>query len=459
MKIKARLSERMHLVIIGNGITGTTVARLVRKKKDWDITIISSESKHFYSRTALMYIYMGHMKYEHTKPYEDHFWEKNRIFLMQDHVESIDFNARMLNLRSGEFVQYDKLVIATGSKPNMFGWPGQDLNGVQGLYSLQDLEKMEKYSAGAKRAVVVGGGLIGVEAAEMLHSRHIPVTFLVREKNYWDNVLPEEEACLINREIRSNGIDLRLKTELREILGDEQGKVRAVVTGSGEEIECDLVMLTAGVRPNIGFLEESELNTNRGVLVDHYFKTNIEHVFAAGDCAQFTDAAPGDPAVEALWYTGKLQATALARLLCGGEHPYDRSVWFNSAKFFDIEYQTYGRVPNVLPDNQQTFYWEHESGRKCMRINSDKQSGAVVGCNVFGIRIRQVVFEKWIMEKRGLEYVLEHLGEALFDSEFEYNPHPHILKQYNEQAAAGNALKIRSKRGLRHLFQFRRTKA
>ena len=95
-------------------------------------------------------------------------------------------------------MSFDKLVIATGSKPNKFGWPGQDLNRVQGMYSYQDLEGMEAASKDLKQAVIVGGGLIGIEMAEMFHSRHIPVTFLVREKSYWDNVLPaEESACLL----------------------------------------------------------------------------------------------------------------------------------------------------------------------------------------------------------------------------------------------------------------------
>lgn len=183
----------MHLVIIGNGITGTTVARYVRKVKDWDITIISSETKYFFSRTALMYIYMGHMKYEHTKPYEDHFWDKNDLNLVYDHVTDINSDARELELRDGDAISYDKLVIATGSKPNKFGWEGQNLEGVQGLYSYQDLQRMEKNTKDIDRAVIVGGGLIGIEVAEMLHTRDIPTTFLVRETNYWDNALPTDE--------------------------------------------------------------------------------------------------------------------------------------------------------------------------------------------------------------------------------------------------------------------------
>ena len=178
-----------HIVIIGNGISGITTARHIRKLSDDKITIISSETAHFFSRTALMYIYMGHMKFEHTKPYEDHFWIKNRIDLILEHVKSIDTDSKTLTFSNNNTLGYDILVLATGSKPNKFGWPGQDLKGVQGLYSFQDLETMEEYTSNIKRAIIVGGGLIGVEMAEMLLSRQIPVTFLVRENRFWGGVL------------------------------------------------------------------------------------------------------------------------------------------------------------------------------------------------------------------------------------------------------------------------------
>ena len=227
-----------HLVIIGNGITGTTVARQVRKRSDMKISMISSESRYFFSRTALMYIYMGHMKFEHTKPYEDWFWEENDIDLIYDHVSAIDTDAKQLSLKEGGPLSYDQLVIATGSKSNMFGWPGQDLPGVQGLYSLQDLELMEANTKNIERAVIVGGGLIGIETAEMLVSRNIPVTFLIREEYYWDNILPTEEAQLITRHAYEHGIDLRRTTNLKEILAGDDGRVRAIITDKDEEIAC-----------------------------------------------------------------------------------------------------------------------------------------------------------------------------------------------------------------------------
>ena len=187
-----------HIAIIGNGISGITAARHIRKRSDKKITVISAETEYFFSRTALMYIYMGHMKFEHTKPYEDWFWAKNRIDLLNAYVEKIDSQNKKLIINGKDDLAYDKLIIACGSKSNKFGWPGQDLKGVQGLYNFQDLESMEASSEGLNKAVIVGGGLIGIEMAEMFHSRHIPVTMLVRDKNFWDIVLPVEGAKMIN---------------------------------------------------------------------------------------------------------------------------------------------------------------------------------------------------------------------------------------------------------------------
>ena len=206
-----------HIVIIGNGISGVTAARHIRKLSDNKITIISAETDHFFSRTALMYIYMGHMKFEHTKPYEDWFWKKNRIALKRGFVQEVLHDKKELRFSDGETLKYDKLILAVGSKSNKFGWPGQDLDGVQGLYSYQDLESLEKNAPNkkvCKRAIIVGGGLIGIELAEMLHTRNIPVTFLVRENSFWNGVLPSGESGMINRHIENHHIDLRLAQQI-----------------------------------------------------------------------------------------------------------------------------------------------------------------------------------------------------------------------------------------------------
>lgn len=444
----------MHIAIIGNGISGITAARFIRKLSAHEITVISAESEHFYSRTALMYIYMGHMKQKDTQPYEDWFWEKNQINLVFDRVNSVNTSEKSLQMQKGETIKYDKLIIATGSKSNKFGWPGQDLGGVCGLYNLQDLETIEAYSKDLKRAVIVGGGLIGIELAEMFHSRHIPVTMLVREKNYWDNILPNKEASMVTRHIHEHKIDLRLSSELKEILPDKAGNVRAVITKDGEEIECGFVGLTTGVSPNVDFIKDSGIEINRGILVNEYLETNIPDVYAIGDCAAIREPESGRRPIEAIWYTGKMMGETVAYNICGKKIKYVPRLWFNSAKFLDIEYQVYGNVQNAqrTPENHEALYWEHNDGKKAIRIMYEKESEIVVGFNLMGIRYRHEVCEKWLNENTKLEEVLSNLGLANFDPEFYKEYETALIKQYNEQT--GSNLKLKNKRNATAALSF-----
>lgn len=468
-----------HVVIIGNGISGITAARHIRKQSDCKITVISGETDHFFSRTALMYVYMGHMKFEHTKPYEDWFWEKNRIELKRAWVKTVDFEEKKLYFRLpnddddkeakiGGSISYDKLILALGSTPNKFGWKGQNLEGVQGLYSYQDLESLEETTPRIKKAVIVGGGLIGVELAEMLHSRGIDVTFLVRESSFWNAIMPPEESALISKHIKENHINLQFSSELEEIIGDENGQVKAIRTKQterrpSEEIECQFVGLTVGVSPNISLLKVPQGNMigrekpafvlgvggiklNRGILVNEYLETNISDVYAIGDCVEHQTPQKDRKSIEQIWYTGRIMGETVARTICAKPTKYQPGVFFNSAKFFDIEYQTYGQVPAELPADTKTFYWEYASGRICVRINYKVDSKSVTGVNTFGIRMRHEVWDAWISSGKSIEYVLENLSKANFDPEFFKQYEAEILEKYNTET--GNNLKLKSKKGL-----------
>jgi len=422
----------MHVAILGNGIAGITVAREMRKRRsDCRITVISGESDHHYSRPALMYVFMGHMRYEHTKPYEDAFWKKNRIDLVRAWVTAIDVERRVLVLDRGTEIAWDELVIATVSRSNKFGWPGQDLQGVQGLYSLQDLELLERNVVGARRAVIVGGGLIGIELAEMLHTRGVAVTFLVREASYWSNIMPLEESELVNDVIRREGMDLRLSTQLKEVVDDGHGRVGAVVTDRGERIDCQIVGLTAGVSPNLEVVRSCGLETGRGVLVDLAFGTSVPHVHAVGDCAEIR-AGGGKNRIEQLWYTGRLHGELLARVLAGEDARYDRGIWFNSAKFLDLEYQTYGLVKMDVP-GEKNLFWRARDGLHAMRLVYTDES--VIGFNSLGIRYRHRTCERWIREKKSVEYVMANLPEANFDPEFFARHEREMVRTWKEQLA------------------------
>ena len=434
-----------HVVIIGNGISGVTAARHIRKRdSNVEITIISAETDYFFSRTALMYIYMGHMRFKDTQPYEPYFWKKNRINLKRGYVESVDYTSKNIHFAGSETMTYDSLILAVGSKPNKFGWPGQDLPGVQGLYAYQDLELLEKNSKNAKRAVIVGGGLIGVELAEMLLSRGIKVTFLVRDKLFWGSVLPEPEAKLITRHIEKHHVDLRLNEELEEIVAGKDGRVEKVrLKNSKEEVACQIVGLTTGVSPNIEFLKNTTLDVNRGVRVNQYLETNQPDVYAIGDCAEFIEPVKGRRAIEQVWYTGRIMGEVVAKTITGDKTSYNPGHWFNSAKFFDIEYQTYGWVFPTLKEGEDEFYWEADNGEVSMHFVFDKSSRKFKGINTFGIRLRHELFDRWLTEGQSIEYILAHLKDANFDPEFYALYEDEIVEDFNK--AFGTQVKIKRK--------------
>ena len=435
-----------NIVIIGNGIAGITCARNIRKQGNDNITVISSETEHFYSRTALMYIFMGHMKYEHTKPYEDWFWEKNRIKLLKDHVTSIDINSKKLSVQNAAAISYDKLVIATGSVSNKPNFPGMELKGVQSLYGIPDLELMNENSKGIQSAVIIGGGLIGIEMAEMLLSRNIHITFLVRENLYWDNVLPKEEASIISNHIRGHHVDLRTASEVKEIRSDSNSKVISVITTNGEEISCEFVGVTVGVSPNISLLKNSEIETDRGVLVNEFFETSVPDVYAIGDCVQHRNPPAGRKPVEQVWYTGRIHGETLAPTLCGKRTSYNPAPWFNSAKFFDIEYQTYGTINPQEQEHETSFFWEHNKGRICFRVVYNKEDETIIGFNVLGMRLRHEVCDKWLQEKRKIDDVMINLHQLNFDPEFFYKHEREILSLFNQQT--GKNIKRKKKKAL-----------
>jgi NADPH-dependent 2,4-dienoyl-CoA reductase/sulfur reductase-like enzyme len=317
---------------------------------------------------------------------------------------------------------------------------------VQGLYGLPDLERMERWTDGIAQAVVVGGGLIGVEMAEMLRTRGISVTFLVREPWYLSAVLPEDEGRMVERHLRTHGVDLRMNTELQAILPDASGRARAVVTTGGEEIPASFVGLTTGVHPNVGFLSGSGIETNRGVLVDRHFRTSVPEVYAAGDCAEFRESPPGRKAVEQLWYTGREHGLAVAHTITGAPRAYHPGVFYNSAKFFDIEYQTYGRIDPQLPGGESTLYWEAPDGRRAIRIQYESDGERrVVGVNLMGVRHRHAVWSEWIRAGMGIEEVLVSLGAANADPEFTAPAESALVASYN--ARHGAALRPRTRRG------------
>ena len=424
----------MHIVIIGFGISGVSVAKTLREQSNADITIVTSESRSFFSRPALMYVYLGKMRFQDILPMPSDYWEKNNIKVVLAAVEDIDSDKQQVVLDDGSVLFYDKLVIATGSVPRSLGLNEGNISGVQGFYSLQDLLLLQKSAKNIRHAAIIGGGLIGVELAEMFLSTGISFTFWIREKWFGSNFLPEEEAQLVTNYLKSKKIDIRFEREITHFDANELGQVTSLHSQMGERVDTDYVCVCIGVKPNINCLENTNIHTNHGVLVNACLQTNIPSIYAAGDCVEYAEPSFGRKSVETLWYTGKRMGEYVGRnILLDHPQRYHQGIFFNSAKFFDLEYQIYGHVPVSPEENYGSVFWKHPQKDKSIRLVYDAVSDEFLGCCVLGVRFRQEVCEKWIAEKWKITDVLHALPTANFDSEFSARFEMELLNIYNDK--------------------------
>jgi NADPH-dependent 2,4-dienoyl-CoA reductase/sulfur reductase-like enzyme len=373
-----------------------------------------------------MYIFAGQTTLRDTEPYDRKLYERMGFTRVSRRVASVDPGARRLVFGDGSSLEYDRLLLAVGSEGRPAPWPGSNGPGVHHFVTLRDLEGLDRDARTGGRAVVIGGGLIGVEAAEILHDRGLHVTFVIRENWYFPLALDEKEAGLVTEHLRNEGVDVRFGVNVKEILRGEGGGPRAVVLETGDDVPCDLVVCAIGVVPNTRFLEGSGLALSKGgaIEVDEALRASLPGVWAAGDCANVT-WADGSRRPEQLWYTARDQGRVVARSMLGDEVAYRRGAWYNSAKFFDLEWTTAGFVPVLLnwdntpldPGPEVKSWFQRVPGRFVSQRVVTK-GDRVVGFNMLGSRWDHEPLLRWIHERRGLDYVLEHLHEAQFDEEF-----------------------------------------
>ena len=172
---------------------------------------------------------------------------------------------------------------------------------------------------------------------------------------------------------------------------------------------------------------------NRGIVVNRFLETNIDNVYAIGDCAEFSEPTPGRRPLEQVWYTGRMMGEAVAKTITGTRSKYLPGIWFNSAKFFDIEYQTYGGVLPQIHEKDEYFSWKHPTKNVLFRAVFESKSKRLEGVNCFGMRLRHEVFERWLTGHKTIEFVLEHLKDAVFDPEFYSQYEKDIIDKYNNE--------------------------
>ncbi len=408
----------MEYVIIGNGVAGITAALSLRQRdRRAGITVISGESDYFFSRTALMYAFMDRMNLRDMEPYERRIYDAQKIRRVRGWVRNLDATAKEVTLDDGHVLRYDRLLLATGSVPNRPDWSGLDqaAEGVVHFVSLQDLAKCEELTPSTRRAVVVGGGLIGVELVECLAHHRLAVAFLVREQWYWPMALAEEEGMMIADHLRSRGVELLLSDRVA-VVKTSNRRVASVVTTAGAELPCEMLGICVGVRPAVDWLASVKTppELGRGIRVSPDFRTSLPDVWASGDCAEIVFAERA-PVVEQIWYSAKRQGELAARSMQGELIRYEPPVFYNSAKFFDVEYTTVGRAPE--PDETaRTFYYRVPGRDVSLRIIEN--ASGVIGFSMLGSRWNHTIFEEWIRGRRSMDAVMTQLHLAQFDVEF-----------------------------------------
>ncbi len=412
--------EFLRIVIVGNGVAGISCAFEARERNaSATITVVSGETDYFFSRTALMYSYMDMMPRKNLEPFERGVYAKKRIDLVKDWVVDLRADEKKVVLKDGGELVYDKLVFAVGATPNMFPWKGADAikDGKVHFVSMQDLDQCERLTPSTKQAVVVGGGLIGIELVECLHHHGVQVTFLIREPFYWPMALGKEESAFVARHMSDHGIDVALSEEMTQINVDGAGRVSSVDTSNGRNLPCQMLGIAAGVRPAIASFKEftTAPECDRGIIVNEFLETSLPDVYAVGDCASIHHSDGRKPYGELIWYSAKRQGTLAGKNLFGDKIAYVPPTFFNSSKFFEIEYTTVGDVVRV-PENAMSVYRYMPGKDVSQRIVY--VDDRVIGFNMLGSRWNHEILERWVEERRTVEFVREHLHRAQYDVEF-----------------------------------------
>ena len=281
------------LIVIGAGMaSGRMLDMLIESNADFEITLFNGETRGNYNRIMLSPVLAGDKTYDEIVTHDAEWYDLHNIRTRFGRfVCSIDRKNRIVTDDTGAEFAYDKLVFATGSTPFIIPLPGHDLNGVIAYRDLEDTEQMMGLSEGQK-AVVIGGGLLGLEAAAGMAARGVEVTVVHIMGHLMERQLDEAAGYLLRRALIDKGITVKCAANSKEILGQD-GKVRALLLDDGTELPCDLLVIAVGIRPNVKLAQDAGLAVGRGIHVDDQMLTSDAHVLAVGECVEHDGAIFG----------------------------------------------------------------------------------------------------------------------------------------------------------------------
>ena len=324
--------NREKLVIVGNGMAGiSTVEQILKLTSRFDITVIGTEPYPNYNRIMLSYVLEGSKTITDIVLNDEQWYVDHNITLhMGTTVARIDAENRTVITEDGAQVPYDKVIIATGSNSFILPVPGHDKQGVVGFRDIADCNAMLEAARNYTKAAVIGGGLLGLEAAKGLVQLGMDVTVVHLMEDLMERQLDPQAAAMLKAELERQGIKFKLGAQTKELLGGE--RVEALRFADESVLEADFVVMAVGIKPNIGVARDSGIAVNRGIVVDDYMQTSLEGVYAVGECAEHRGLCYG--LVAPLFEQGMI----LAKHICGVEAPpYEGSIVSTKLKISGVD--------------------------------------------------------------------------------------------------------------------------
>ncbi len=368
-------------VIVGNSAAGRSAARAIGALAgDARITIISEETADLYARPMLPDL-IGGAERDTVFGVAEGYPAQDIEMILGDGAVSIDANARVVTCAGGREVSCDSLLLATGSAPVQIPWPGSDAQGIAYFRSFADARRIAAMAGEAEHAVVVGGGLLGLEFVRAFHMRGLRVTHLIRDDRVGAPGLDETAGAIIQDALLDWGVEVALGEEV-VAFRSEDGHVRAVETSRDRAIECDLVGVAIGARPRLELAEDIGLDCGRGILVDSRFRTSAPGIYAAGDVAEAHDRVRGERRVTTSWRNAQEQGEAAGIFMAGGAGEYPGAVAVNFQLAAGIPFCALG-ISN--PEDPAAFDIEVTADRDARTCRKRVlRDGALVGAALVG---------------------------------------------------------------------------
>ena len=369
----------LRVVVIGGGIAGVKAAETVREHLgDAEVTLVSGERTPFYSRPAIYEVLAGLRGPEDIVIHPDDWFDEADIQLLRGvEASRIDLEGRRVELSDGRSVEYDRLVLATGSKPVAPPVEGLGLGGIHGFYTLEDALKVSAELSRSSHVLVLGAGPVGLKVAESIVRRRgssARVTVVEKLDRPLPRFLDAEAGEMLARLLEDRGVELLLGRSVARFEGD--GRVEAAVLDDGRRLECDLAIVSVGVRPNADLAARSGIRVRRGVVVKPSMETSAPGIYAAGDVAEVEGYSPP---INPVWPVAYEQGVVAGLNIAGFKTIYKGLPLMNASQIFGKTIISFGEAAEPPPGSTIHVYRRRGSYVKVVRVG-----GRILGALFFG---------------------------------------------------------------------------